>query len=212
MNNNLYETLNAVCIKSISSAEEKTSAEIVAILVPSSDDYAVAHYRCSLLLAVVGASFGHFTEGYFDHSPISFSLWGMGLGILLGGLVAHIPKLKRFFLHKKECFEESRQRAIQIFYEKGLHTLPERNALLLFVSELEREIHLLADIALKEKVEQKEWDQVIAKMSEHFKKKSFNQGLIEGIGTCAEILHLHYPGKMTNRGSGNQFSNQLNRE
>lgn len=211
INNEAYQTLSAVCLKAIGDAEIKTSAEIVPIMSKASDDYVVANYRLALLGSLTGGTLGYFFESFFE-TPVSWTIYGMGTGMIVGFFLAYIPTLKALFITKEEGREESLQRAIQLFYQKNLHSLPERNALLIYVSEIEQQIHLLADVALKEKIEQKEWDQAIVKMSAHFKYRRYTQGWLEGINTCAEILMQHYPAKMTSRGSGNSFSNELRRE
>lgn len=205
------ETLSAVCMKAVEEVEQKTSAEIVPVFMEDSDDYRVANYRLALLLAILGAATGHLFEN--PEKNYSLSLVLMSLGIMAGFFLGLIPTCKKLFLTKKECQEESKQRAIQFFYEKELSSLPERNALLLFVSEMEQQIHLLADIGLAKKVEQAEWDQVIKIMAGHFKKGQINQGWIEAIATCGDLLKIHYPAKKTKGGdSPSRFDDSLHYE
>lgn len=207
------ETLSAVCMKTVEEVEKKTSAEIVPVFMEDSDDYRVANYRSALLFAILGAAIGHLFENPEKNDSLSLLL--MSFGIIAGFFLGFIPFYKRLFLTKKECQEESKQRAIQFFYEKELSSLPERNALLLFVSEMEQQIHLLADIGLAKKVEQAEWDQVVKKMAGHFKKGQINQGWIEAIETCGDLLKTHYPPQNTRDGdssTSSTFSNHLHHE
>lgn len=179
--------------------EKTTSGEVKVVVVEKSSQYRSANYRLGILFALLTVFFP-FTQN-------------LGLTILyfqiplfiLGYLIAFISPIKSFFLSQDEKNEEVNQRAMQAFFENNLHTTTDRTGILIFVSLLERQVQIMADTGINQKVEKNTWQKTVDQLILNIKKKNLTLGLQEAVFQCGEILSKHCPPKSEN---SNELSNK----
>ena len=73
---------------------------------------------------------------------------------------------------------------------------------------MERKIRLLVDEDLKEKLNQQILDEIVERLSEHFKNGNFKDGILESIETIKKEVLAMYPEKCS-QVSENQINNQI---
>jgi putative membrane protein len=192
----------------VSSYEENTTAEIVPMVVGASDRYPAAYLRIGILIfsLIIGLN------TIFEIVLYMGALHVIG-AILLSFLIAaplqNISFIKRAFISKDEKDEEVRQRAIEEFFGRDLHHTTHRGGVLLFVSLLEHRIEILCDQAIKEKVEQSTWDDVIKGMIPFMKQGELHKALDNGVQSVGELLSMHLPSDGSDSSDDGELSNAI---
>jgi len=170
-------------------AERATSGEIVPVVVERSDPYADVRIGAAAIVAFAlgGAllALAPALEAWLVPTQICVFValcWAFGWRPLLG-LVAPNP-----------LFAERVHRAASLaFLDSGLVETRDRTGILIFVSLLERRVQVLADRGIHLRVPDGTWDGVVERVVAGIRSGRADQGLIDGIRLCGEILARHFP-------------------
>ena len=177
----------------ISNVEEKTSGEILPIIVHSSDLYSASHYRCSGFFTLTGMILiCLFAPALILEEPL-YLLVCFLIFSLLGHALSWNKKIKRIFTKSSEIETEVYQRAIQAFHEHGIVNTTDRNGILIFISLFERQILILADKGIDEKVDKKLWQKMVKSLSFEIYHERLLSGLQKAIEECGTVLAKHFP-------------------
>ncbi len=176
--------------QAVIAAESKTSGEIVPMVVTASARYT----ELELLGMVVGGTLGTLAAFYL-HDP-----WGSQLSLLwpmtgtaAGYLLCLIPQVKRRLLRRRRAEEAVRERSLASFIAEGLHYTRDHTGILIFISLFEREVEVLADQGINEKVPQGTWEEVVRIVSAGLKSGHACDGLCKAVARCGEILSEQFP-------------------
>ncbi len=191
----------AIIRELIKNAETKSDSEMVPMIVFRSDNYPAAHFRAAIIVSFL-FSLGLYFSPLSIINPIYF-LWIQIPGLLLGYYLANIPFITRMMITKQEIEYEVTQRAIEAFFEHNLHTTEQHNGVLIFISILEKKIKIITDTAVKQKIDQKIWDEIIFDFTEKVNKGEFVEALKNTISATSDILENYFPA------SGKQKKNEL---
>ena len=112
---------------------------------------------------------------------IAAPIISFGLGLFLDKL----DVIDRFFITKAERARQVQEKAELLFYRKRLHELKSKNALLLYISVMERQIVLFHEPSMKFEKIQKIEEELLALLQASFKKSEYEAGLL------AAIAHLN---------------------
>ncbi len=176
-------------------AERKTSGEIVPYFVERSDDYEVALWRGGALL---GSLAGFVLVAIH---LLSDSWHGLGLievVLIIAGacgagmmLAYFVPNLRRLCAGNSLLEQRVAQRAAQAFIAEEVFKTRDRTGILLFLSHLEHKVLVVGDSGINEKVNQSEWENVVAAMVRGINTNQPAKGLIEAIELCGTLLQKH---------------------
>ena len=97
-------------------------------------------------------------------------------------------------------------RAVEQFLAHGLHTTEARTGVLIFVSLAERYVEVIADTGIAAKVEQKMWDEMIARLIDETRAGRLADGLMQAIAQAGAVLAAHFPPRP---GDVNELPNDL---
>ena len=86
-----------------------------------------------------------------------------------------------------------RHGARSAFRELRTASLPHRNGVLFFVVPSRRELVVLGDEGIHQKVGQAYWDRLAASVSERIKASDLTEGIVHGIQEAGRALAQHYP-------------------
>jgi putative membrane protein len=178
--------------QSVMAAEQKTSGEIVPMLVTASGRYAEVELSCvvvGLVLGTVAALMWHNPWGSLQ----IYLLWPV-LGALLGFIIATIPAVKRRMIPNQRVTEAVHTRSLAAFTGHGLHYTKAHTGILIFTSLLERRVVVLADRGINEKVEPGTWDEVVGIITTGLRSGKAGDAFCKAIERCGEILGQHFPG------------------
>tara|TARA_R110000868_G_scaffold154736_2_gene380956 strand:+ start:17690 stop:18325 length:636 start_codon:yes stop_codon:yes gene_type:complete len=175
----------------VTEIESKSTGEIVPVILESSDSYPSAHFRWALLLSLVAPVLLYMAPLSID-DPIWF-MASQSIAATLGLIIAFHPKLKRFMLTKNQMNEEVYQRALQAYFEHGVHTTKDRDGVLIFISNFEHRAHILADIGIAAKVDEQTWKAILNKALIDLKNRDLPKALTGMVRETGELLTRDFP-------------------
>jgi putative membrane protein len=177
--------------QAVAAAEQKTSGEIVPMVVNSSARYAeveAAGLSVGLVIGTLAAFFLHDPFAYI-HSQL---LWPLG-GAALGYLVCTIPAVKRRLIPRDRIENAVDLRSFAAFTAHGLHHTRGHTGILILVSLLEHRVEVLADRGINEKVPTGTWDEIVQIVTTGLKTANACDAFCRAIGRCGDILAQHFP-------------------
>ena len=137
------------------------------------------------------------------HPFVRFGIFEIGRNFRAHNLGFFID---RFFISKHERNRQVHEKAERIFFKKKLHESKSHNALLLFISVLERQIVLLPDPRMKLENIQEMNQKILQILQEAFKKDHYEHGILGALEYLrSELKNKHKKTSITE----NQFSNTL---
>jgi uncharacterized membrane protein YgcG len=87
-----------------------------------------------------------------------------------------------------------RERGAQVFSHLRVWDTQNNNGVLIYVLLADRDVEILADRGIAERVPQAEWEQVCHEIEEHYRAGRFGQGSVAGIQHVGRLLARHFPG------------------
>ncbi|MFV0799529.1 TPM domain-containing protein [Brucella sp. MAB-22] len=181
--------------EAIRKAEAETSGEIYAVLARSSDDYFFAAgfvATCGILIASVIAAFlAHWY--WFDIRLPMF-----GLAVLAAFLTAMLvlwffPAIRMLLVPRRIRYKRAHLNALQQFLARNVHITEHRTGILLFVSMAEHYAEVIADAGIHARVEQDEWNAIVATLIHHASRAQVAEGFVLAIGQAGVLLEKHFP-------------------
>ncbi|WP_247997151.1 TPM domain-containing protein [Brucella tritici] len=181
--------------EAIRKAETETSGEIYAVLARSSDDYFFAAgfvATCGILIASVIAAFlAHWY--WFDIRLPMF-----GLAVLAAFLTAMLvlwffPAIRMMLVPRRIRYKRAHLNALQQFLARNVHITEHRTGILLFVSMAEHYAEVIADAGIHARVEQDEWNAIVATLIHHASRAQVAEGFVLAIGQARLLLEKHFP-------------------
>ncbi|MEK6628745.1 MAG: hypothetical protein AABY53_08970 [Bdellovibrionota bacterium] len=133
----------------------------------------------------------HLQDSYM--SPLVCYTVAPFLAVLCGVLLDKSDWVDRFFITKPERTRQVQEKAERIFYKHQMHELKSQNALILYISVMERQIVLFHDPRIKfEKMQQID-EQILSILQQSFKSGDFEAGLLNAIAHLKTELLPHFP-------------------
>jgi len=180
--------------RAVSIAEQKTSGEIVPMLVYRSTVSSNSPLLGAFFALLLALSVKHIlvlTAGWAGHDL----LWSIGfvLAGLSGFFLARIPAIERLLIPRKDQKEETERRAMLAFYEAGLSQTAGRTGILLFVSFFERQAVVLADQGIARFCKPEDFQEMVHDLVHGAKEHQLVEGFEKAVARCQEILTTHFP-------------------
>ncbi len=177
----------------VKAAEQKTSGEIVPMVVDDSYDYPRAELFGSGVLALAVASICSWGFG-------GESIW-VFLPIFLAGFfifkfaIRRMPNFKRKLIHPDELTAEVKEKALVSFLEQGVHETRDRTGILILISLFEHRVQVLADSGINAKVPEHTWEEIVEMIVAGLKSDTAAEATCKAIERCGELLQEHFPCK-----------------
>jgi len=201
----------------VGEAEAESGGEISVTIIPESDDYAFRELLFALasgiltyvLLAVFINPFGRLIDRLFwNVSVLTLPLLMLTISFIVGAIfyfLFQIPSLDRLVVGRKRMAEAVRRRALRHFVEAETFNTVDRTGILLFISNLERRVELIADKGIDSLVSPKTWNKIVADLVDGMKRKQTETALASAIRTIGELISTHVPRRPDDR---NELSNK----
>lgn len=94
---------------------------------------------------------------------------------------------------RKKCKKDVLAQAHQVFRKLGMHRVKEKNAVLIFVAPESRQLAIVGDSGIHEKVKDEFWHSIRDLMAGYFKQDKIKEGILAGIHSAGEKLKHHFP-------------------
>ena len=91
------------------------------------------------------------------------------------------------------CSGEVLDRAAFVFKQLGMNKTARRNGVLIYLAVKNRRFAIIGDSGIHKVVPENYWDDIKAKMLNHFRENHFTEGLIEAISSTGMHLKTHFP-------------------
>lgn len=178
----------------VAAAELRTAGEIVPIVVRRSST--LGHVSAIVFLGLgLLSSPGVYWLTFFAHD-LWITLAGLvcvAAVLMLGVFMTKSTRIQRLLVTAEDRQAQVMQRAQLEFYHFGLNTTRDATGILLFVSLLERQVVVLADKAIAEKLPPNTWAEVRDRLIEGIRHGDLASGFASGIEECGRILAEHFP-------------------
>jgi len=180
--------------KAIARAEEKTSGEIVPLVVFSSHSYLWVYG----LLAALGWGLGTLALAWYHFSsPFSLTLletfFWQATAVALLVVLPRWPGVKRFLVPRVFMAKRVHRQALANFFAMGLHETRDRTGVLIYISLLEHRVEILADRGIHAQVPGHYWDEQVSLILQGLKTGTPAQGLIRAIDSMGAQMAERFP-------------------
>ncbi len=191
-------------------AEEKTTGEIVPMIVRSSASF--GHVPMILTLALFSSLL------FLEFEMISsFSLWAeipqwvIAPVLLVICYLISLPLSKSAWICRCMTLNRDETAAVDLraeleFYRGRFNRTEKNSAILIFVSWVERRAVVLADKGIAEKIDGKVWDEINGLLLKGLKSGNFVEGWQAAIARAGALLAEHFPASSHDR---DELSNEL---
>lgn len=89
--------------------------------------------------------------------------------------------------------QPARDRAIDVFSELRLWDTVDRNGILIYLLLADRDVEIVADRGISEKVVQTDWEKICRIMEAEFRAGNYEGGVLKGIAAATQLLAKHFP-------------------
>ncbi|MBB09827.1 MAG: hypothetical protein CL550_02610 [Alcanivorax sp.] len=176
--------------QAIGAQEKRTDAELVTVLARQADDYRYVTLLWAALLSLLVPVALLFLPVWLTPFEALLLQWG----VLLGLAVLFRLKPVQFRVVPRRL---QRMRAAglarQAFLEQGLHRTRGGTGLLIFVSEAEHYVEILADQGIARHVDDSEWQTIVDAFITRVKAGRVAEGFQECVAACGDKLATHVP-------------------
>ncbi len=174
----------------ISEIETKTDAELVCVLAARSDPYyyiSAVWAACIAFLAPI--PLGFFTEWFH----LSFILFLQAGTFITGFLLLRWPPLLTYFIPKPVRYWYATNLARRQFLAQNLHHTQGATGVLIFISEAEHYVEIMADRGIHQHVPNETWQHIVDELITQIKQQRTFPGLLTCLDQCGALLAQHVP-------------------
>lgn len=170
----------------IAALEAATGVEAVTAVIARADSYPEVPWKAFALgasaaaLVAVGVTlFEPGWEAFYAVAETALAVLAAGAAAALA--TVWITPLARLFVSRARRETEVRQSAQAMFFEGGLHRTRRRDGILVLVSLFEREVVVLTDVGLQDRLKAAELAPVIAAITARLRHGELRDGLLDGL-------------------------------
>jgi putative membrane protein len=186
----------------IHAAEQRTSGQIVCVLVRSSSEYV----HIPLLWASVLALGLPWPLIYFTQWSVQrIFLLQIVLFLVIAVLAFLSMPLRLALVPRPVRRARAHRAALEQFLLRGLARTKNRTGVLIFVSLAERYARIIADEGIARKVRHTEWQAAVDALTTRMRDDQIAAGFIAAIERCGDVLAVHAPPD----GSSNELPDRL---
>ncbi|MBN2893760.1 MAG: TPM domain-containing protein [Bacteroidales bacterium] len=172
--------------------ESKTSSEIVPYFVERSDNYYEAPFVGAVLMSFLIVVTLNFMS-WFWILPTKFDIFSYSIvSVLVVAVVFFVlmisPFLRVLIIPEKREKKMVYSRAVDAFLSEEVFKTKKRTGILIFVSKLERNVVILADKGINERVSAEQWQHIVDKLTLGIKKNKVVESFEIAIKDCENVL------------------------
>ncbi|HJT22753.1 MAG TPA: TPM domain-containing protein [Nitrospira sp.] len=198
--------------EAVRTAERDTKAEIVPMLVSRSGLYRDAQHRTGLILGLLVLSALLTLETAWlpwgwHASNAAWLLLGTVGAYALGVWLGTFPPVIRLVTSTERMRQKVRLRAERAFAQHDISQTKERTGVLLLLSLLERQVYVLPDKEVAQRIQASEWGDMVKIMTARLRTGDLVGGFCAGIERCGALLARACP--VTSGHNPNEISDRV---
>ncbi len=209
----LSETQRERLDERIAEAESRTKAQIVLAVIKRSDSYdelpwkafAMGASIAGMLVFVIGLMQGF--PGSNAIAPVTMAAT-LGTGCALALLTIFVPAFARIFLPVHRAETEVLQYAQSVFLTREIFNTGGRTGMLLLVSLFERQVIILPDVGLRDRLTGDATRDIIGRMTAFLAAGDTGRALEEGLERLTVVLEAAAAGS-SGGGGENELSDEI---
>ena len=178
--------------EAVSKIEKTTSGEIVTFFVKKSDNYynvaAWSSLFAGIMFLLIINILSYFWLLPFKFNILQYSLYQILIMTLIYVFVSFIPSLKRLLIRKKRKEKAVHSGAVEAFINEEVFNTKERTGILIFISEFEHQVEIIADSGINDKLKDKDRKELVDTIIKGIKKNKTAEGIITAIHLYGNIL------------------------
>ena len=186
----------------IEAVEKDTDAELVTVLAKQADNYYYIPTLWAAMLALLLPALLRMTHFWFSADELFMLQW---LVFIVFALLFRIPALMMRLVPKRVRYWRASNLAQRQFLENNLHHTKGETGVLVFVSEAEHYVEIIADRGISQHVSNEQWQEIVNAFIQQVKKGNTLKGFLSCIESCGELLKQHAPAS----GEKNELPNHL---
>lgn len=186
----------------ISKVEARTDAELVTVLAGQADDYNYIPTLWAALIALVSPGVVMFTPFWLDVTEIMLIqiIVFLAMAVLL-----RIPLVMRRIIPRGVKEWRAANLARRQFLENNLHHTVGETGVMIFVSETEHYVEIIADRGISKFVSDQQWQDIVDEFTASVRRGSTLEGFLTAVDRCGELLIEHVPAT----GEKNELPNHM---
>lgn len=174
----------------IAQVEKTTDAELVTVLAKQSDRYTYIPLLWAALLALATPSLLLLSPLWLEAPAIALIQLAV---LIVTALLLSIPAIAIRLIPKAVRSWRASNLARRQFLENNLHHTRGETGVLIFVSEAERYVEIIADRGINAKVKPEQWQSMIGNFIAAIKRGDTLNGFLGCISACGALLQQHVP-------------------
>ncbi len=198
----LSEAERAKVRDAVAAAESGTTGEIFVVVAAMSDDYRFI----PLLWATLAALVVPLPLVFFTALAAATIFAAQLVVFIVLALVLSWPTARPLVVPRRVKHGRAHALAVQQFLAHGLQMTEARTGALIFVSLAERHAEVVADAGIAARVDQAEWDAVIAALTGEIRSGRLAEGLVAAVAGVGAVLARHFPARAGDR---NELPNEV---
>lgn len=196
----LSEIKNAVI-----DAEKNTSGEIVLALCSESSSYAfwelLTSLATSLLLMCCIFPLAPQIYSWLGKFIWSIQPWHLlsayfvitALCVLILYFLFQIPAIDSLIIPNAAKNKNVTNKSLRYFTESNVYNTKNHSGILIFVSYFEKQVRIVADKGISEKISQDLWNLIADEMTENFSRGQVKNAFICAVKKCGDLLAENFP-------------------
>lgn len=181
--------LDAVA-NAVTEVEKQTDAELVTVLAKRADHYYYIPTMWAAVIALLIPLVLNFTPLWLEGHDMLLIQW---IAFIVLAVVMRFEPIMMRLVPKRVRYWRAANLARRMFLENNLHHTDDEMGLLIFVAEAEHYVEIIADRGISKHVADDQWQAIIDNFTTKVKQNQTQEGFIECINACGELLKQHVP-------------------
>jgi putative membrane protein len=180
----------ATVAEHVARAERGTAGEIVVVIAERSAGYEKQRVAVSFTATLLAAT------ALYTFAPVLPELWVLcAEAPLMAGFwwLSGLAAITRRLVPAAAQRDAVRARAEQSFLEQGVTETRDRSGVLLFLSEAEHRVELLADRGIHERVGTEDWQRLVDDVIDAIRRGRAGAGITAAVDAIGARLAQHFP-------------------
>ena len=174
----------------IQAVEQTANAELVTVLARKADNYYYIPTLWAALMAMATPLVLIFSPFWLE--PLDIFLAQSVVFVLFAGL-GRIPAVTAKLIPRAIRFYRAQNLARRQFLEQNLHRTDKAMGVLIFVSEMEHFVEILADQGVSAHVDDSQWQTIVDEFTHHVSTGEVERGFLRAVEQCGALLQQVAP-------------------